>query len=668
MMNNWIPNVEPIIGALHVSTLSNNASANEGALVAGRHHVMTAITQMIQWNLTVDQIKLCLQTANIPHSLKILEVANYIVPISISYLASKQIKLLHISKAANFIQENLGSLCVITTTVSTVALLALGHTVLATTTLTYLTIGYLDRHNFLPESAHKALVIADFIIGNITGLYFGGNFIRLFCTVNLVCKVAEKYFKSSSVSQEILATQKDEKDKNQEAENGEKISLRELTTLGLGYCQQNIKIDHIHKKVQPKLDPSITLDVLIDLADKIDWSNHESLIEGALEDDERWQESGSLGKLTKVEFFKQNLMCFLEKIKNRNILQGKPHSYDILEKYCLYITKVLKEDNQLQALILISLGIQGGEYCGAGIFEIVESTYVNLCCQSKALSLEERIFISLQQERIRVWQQIYYYFWTKNPLFQFLGRLINPLAIHNVNQFKNLTNAGDNYGIPNEGALNDDIAIIDPVNYSLNAQFRHITNEAFWKGKTFPQSYIKIEKPKEHAWRLWKWFQYHSDPVEITSYNSKAIVYHLMDTIGSSVIPKKEIYQWWSQWIDRQTQLSQDERNRMHQDLANNNKIDGECLEYPDETEISKQELYDFCQSWRSRQKFSANEINEFNKMLEQLENSKEINGRVNKKIAEDMFQKMGIKNDRRGKIKEKFIEAMLIEMGVFDK
>lgn len=108
---------------------------------------MTALTQIMEWSLALEQISTCLQAAHISYSFTTLNIAKYVVPISVTYLASRQIEALHMREAANFVQKHLGKLSLIATVIATVALLVLGHRVWAVTTLIYLSIGLLDRYN-----------------------------------------------------------------------------------------------------------------------------------------------------------------------------------------------------------------------------------------------------------------------------------------------------------------------------------------------------------------------------------------------------------------------------------------------------------------------------------------------------------------------------------------
>jgi len=559
---NWTL-LEPLIRGLKFGGLMNQALKQDNTFRQGRHHVMTAINQILELSLAFEQTSRCLRAANLNDSLVRWHPALYVVPLGAAYLASRQINFLKINKAANFVQENLGHLSLIAMTVATVALFVLGQVALAVTTLLYLTVGLLDRYNFLPESVQKMLHHAHFFIGNSTGLYFGGRFVRLVCTLNLVSEVMKQYFE---YRKSIEAKKRLEEEQKEEEEGIKEISLSELEQLD-NKTKCSVRKAHVHKDFLPTVSAEVKIEDLLELSEKIDWSEHKGFLKAKLAQDKRWLE---LGQSEPIEYFKTNLRHFVESITNRNILQGKPSSYDKLVFYCRYIAQELKEkDEMTQANTLGCLGIDAGEYCGAGKFEVAEEQYQSLRDQAEGVSLETRILSCLQRERQRVWQNIYQWAWRTSPFIQFWGYLTDTHAIHNANLFNNLIQAGEKFGIPHESAKNDQSATINPVNHYVALSVIRAVEDYFWIGGEAAEFYFSMQQPQRGEWWTpWKWVHLNIRTVSFSPYDEQEILKSLNETIGSPGMPKGDIHSWWRQWIERQDNLDEATKDQLMDEFS----------------------------------------------------------------------------------------------------
>lgn len=568
---------EPFAMGLKFGGLMNQALEQDDTFRKGRHHFMTALNQILEWNLALEQVARYFQMANISYSLKSWSIARYIVPMGVAYLASRQIQELHISKIANFVQDHLGTLCLIVMAVSTVALYRIGQMALAVTTLSYLSLGVLSRYNILPQSVQNLLHRANFFIGNLTGLYLGGNFVRLICSMNLMIAAVEKYFEHrQSMEEKEVGNALDLKEQEIPEENGLEDKA-EKTTLSLTELQQltndtecPIRRAHVHKKSLPPVDADVRIEEILERCDQIDWSKHEHVVEKKLSKDKRWVEVGQF-QSKPLDYFKRNLQHLIESIKNRDILEGKPASYEMLEYYCRYIAQNLKEQDEMtQADLLILLGVEGGEYCGAGKFGIIEEVYENLLSQANGLPLETRVLACEQQERKRVWQHIYQLVWTTNPFSQIFGYFSDVNAIHNANVFINLVQAGRRFGIPHEAAKNDQTATINPITHYLAFSFVNKIEDCFWKGILIPQCYFTIQTPSELGqdwWKIWKWIHLNTEPVSPVPYNHETALVRFTKTIGTLQISRMDIYIWWTQWVERQTDLSEKKKEELINEL-----------------------------------------------------------------------------------------------------
>lgn len=574
--------MEPLIQGLKLGGLMNGALEEEDTYRQGRHHFMTAINQILEWGLALEQTTRYLRAANLNYSLAGWYVARIVVPVGIAFLASRQIRILHINQAANFVQNHWGKVSFVALTAASVGLLILGHTMLAATTLIYLSIGVLNRHNFLSPSVQKVIHQADFLIGNLTGLYLGGRFVRIICTLNLVLATVEKYFEHQRLTAEkeknteewsppqaSKALNKMEEESDEDDDDFSTLmSLDELAILENDLLCPMHK-SHVHRKTLPPVDEAVQIDDFLDLCEQIDWSKHAHVLIKKLAKDKRWLEVGQF-ESEPAEYFERNLRHLVESIKNRDILEGKPASYEMLEYYCRFIAQELKEQDEMtQADMLIWMGVEGGEYCGTGKFGIIEEVYENLLSQASGLPLETRVLACEQQERQRVWQSIYQHIWKSSPLAQLFGYMSDVNAIHNGNVFINLVQAGQKFGIPYQAAKNDRAAIVDPVTHYIAFTFVDQIEGCFWEGGFIAQCYLSIEKPSVASdwWKGWKWAHLKTEAADSEPYDEQAIVKRLSETIGSPQIPKSDIYMWWAQWVDRQDDLTDGKKEELSNEL-----------------------------------------------------------------------------------------------------
>lgn len=588
------PIMEPVMLGLKRGGLMNQCLEDEETYRQGRHHVMAALNQILEWSIAVEQVSACLEAANLTYSLVPLHAATYVVPITAAYLSSRQIKWMNIGTGANYIQDHLGKLSLAVATLATATLFFLGQQLLGAVALAYLTVGALDRLNLFTEGTQNRLRQMNFMVGNLAGLYFGGNFIRAMCVTNLAIAAVQNYFKylqeSAQANESKADVQKaaemaadildDDAPQDLSVDHSHQISVDELSKL-TDDTQCSVDHSHIKKRALPSVDPSVTMDEILELGDKINWDDHEYVIKNRLAKDKRWLEVGQFQSLSPIEYFKRNLTTLVEQIRDRKILQGKPQNYEMLDYYCRYIAQELKkQDEMTQADKLIKLGIDGGEYCGTGKFGTVEEVFEDLISQSAGLPLDMRIFGALRQERTQVWQNIYLLTWKTNPFWQIQGYFTDVTAVHNANLFMNLIKAGDRFGIPQEAAANDQTAVINPATHYLAFSIVNWVEKSFWNGRQIPQCYLSVDRPEgNERLKPWKWVKLTIDSVTPRCYDQDAILNRLQATIGTAQIGKGDIYTWWLDWIGRQDHLTEGQRNGLADELMMSASINGEAIE-----------------------------------------------------------------------------------------
>lgn len=579
--------LNPVVQGLKLGGLMNQSIEQDDTYRQGRHHFITAINQIVEGNLALEQMARYFRATGVNHSLLGMHAASVVVPIVVAHLASRQIHFCQISAGANFIQTHWNKVTLVTLVAATAGLFTVGQTALAATTLIYLSIGILNRNNFLFPALQKVIHQANFFIGNSTGIYLGGNLVRCVSALNILTKVVthavKAYFDECKNNEAEMKLKKEKETKilsdieagdlDDDAEiddiSGTQINLSELKELSHDKpCP--IRQSHIKKLPLPYVDESVHIQDILKYYDLIDWSKHKHVLAHKLSKDKRWLEVGQFAFSDPLEYFKINLFNMIKSIQNHSILEGKPGSYEMLEFYCRFIAQELKgKDDMTQADTLIALGVEGGDYCGTGKFGIVEEIYESFLSQAEGLSLETRILACEQQERQRIWQNIYHMMWKITPPIQLFGYMSDVNAIHNANVFINLVQAGEKFGIPHQAAKNDQSAGINPLVHYFAFLLVARIEKCFWKGDVVPQCYLAIEKSEaKDWWKAWKWVHLKYEHIYCSPYNEDAILERLNKTIGTPQIPKSDIYQWWAEWTDRQQTLTEDQREDLFVELT----------------------------------------------------------------------------------------------------
>ncbi|MBA2367658.1 MAG: hypothetical protein H0V82_01370 [Candidatus Protochlamydia sp.] len=580
---------EPFFRGLSNGMLFNMARSQEITVLQGRNHFIAAFAQMMEAAIAFDQMDLAFKAYDLTHPIQKLAFSKFGMPLikfgvpaGLAFLASSEISNIYLRKVVNLAQEHVGSMCLIASIASNVALFAIGQQLMAGTTLLYLGIGFLDRQNLLPERVHQILDKGGHVIGSITGLVFGGTFVRLISIVDIAMTTYKFYLSYMHPNPELIPQM------IQEAQPLPVVPLIEtpvlvtrdhLNTLNdFTWCEVNQ--EHLNRNLLPPIREGVTLDRVIELSEAIEWENHRAVIHAKLEDDERWREIYA-GTMDEIAYFKQNLQKLVNGIKNREILQGRPQNFQMVEAYLLYLAQELANlDEMTQADYLITLGIEGGEYCGPGAFRVIEELFSNMISHTAGVPFEWRLLACLQQERIAIFQQIYDNFWKSSPIFQLYKTFMNMNDVHNYDTLINLTKAGPRFGIPHQGALNDEAAYVPPSSEIMCKPFNKALEKTFWQGSEMPR--MQVEKnpnlnPVE-SWKVWRWYKVAIDQVWVNGYEQNTILQRLKTTIGTAQLPKAEIYVWWQNWIQRQP-VPDAEKALMEEELMMFASINGESLE-----------------------------------------------------------------------------------------
>ncbi len=194
-----------------------------------------------------------------------------------------------------------------------------------------------------------------------------------------------------------------------------------------------------------------------------------------------------------------------------------------------YITEKLPQaSKELQDQIMIQLAVEGGDYCGPGVYFQLESaaTALLLNQQSKEkqrLPLKQRILLLLQQERLRVIEGFHIAISKFSPgVHVWHG---GKKDIHSLN--RTIALLGSDFGLPDQGANQDKTA------------------EALIIEKWIAQ-YITVRLFPEN---LWTGIKYGDAGVQ--GYNVERIINALKAQMGLPLIPNPDIYAWATHWIKK---------------------------------------------------------------------------------------------------------------------
>ena len=231
-----------------------------------------------------------------------------------------------------------------------------------------------------------------------------------------------------------------------------------------------------------------------------------------------------------------------------------------MNHYLKVITSTLQTQNDLtRANALIKLAIEGGDYCGIGKFRVAQEVYSSLVDGISDLNLETKILHSLQEERLRLFHQIYFVIWNLNRPMQFLGWLMDYQDIHIFNQ--TAFGLSSTLGLPDHGAEDDNTIDPSPVlrgiqNFSLSP-----IKEMFWDG------ILEVNESVTGC------------------YTTEVILDHFSISIGTALLPKQEFYQWWGEWIERQD-ISPEEKDELTRELTEDQTLYGVPFEVNEQIQI----------------------------------------------------------------------------------
>lgn len=589
-----IAQIMPIAEGFEITHQLNINKRSEDTFRQGRNHVTTAIFQSLQ-----NFFALKLSTRALIGFEKITEMPTWVyaacmsVPFGMAWAVSREISNIYIRPIINFIHAHQGTLAQLAALVSAVALIVLGHTAFATTALIYLTLGFLERQHLLPEKVRQFLNGPGHVLGDVASLLVGDTLTQLVAIADIFILIANKWAEYNTDASLFMPV----KHKNMASPP---LAFADVTGIS-SLTKFKVNKGHVNEHLMPAVPPTTKMEDLIALCDTFPWQEHIKALQGRLHKDSRWSEVGQFeGEASKtiglrmriiwltivsalskifsclnclkteiarnealiknatvpkegekeIHYLKTNLRNFVESIKYKRIYQGEPQSYDQLQYYCKFIAHHLpKQSPQVIADKLITLGLEGGDYCGPGKYQAAADVFGSLMGMATGIDLKTRVFHVLQQERRRIFDELYFQYWNHSSILTASKQLTTPEDIHTYNQFVNLI--GTQFGLPEQGAEQDATAIIPPFSKYLFSKVMADYIKVFWKGGYVPQASLKETNPNAPCWQFWKRYSIDTESSEnqVTGYTVRRITEAVKEAHGTSQLPAAEVTKWWYNWL-----------------------------------------------------------------------------------------------------------------------
>lgn len=508
----------------------------------GYNRILTCLFQSIQWAALMEQITLLEEKSAMLLSSPNTQLAGYAAIIGLA-AASANPSLLNeyplIKKGVRILHQNVGSLTQVISIATCVGMLYLGHVAYAFTFIGTYSFDLLAYKKVLPVNIRHIWEFARPFIA-FTGLLITSNWIGrailgvkiLECIYYRLRKPMVPYQQSQHVSH---------------LENFD-LFIQVMNNI------PPLKVNKDHVKIEPFPKTKLRkFESIVSLCHQFDWSESSTfkLLDEALQKDVRWLgfiEENKLEDLTdeiKINYLKRQFEILVNSVQNECIETGEPLNYEILKNYLGYLTENLqKAPHQIQRQILIQLAVEGGDYCGPGIYYQLEIAAVLLMQNGdKRLPLKQRILIILQQERLKVVQMFHQLSIKIQPVINFVHGGQGDL--HAYNWTANVL--GGDFGLPDQGAKQDIVSQTDFFDHIRMRFFVGLTQDNLWET-------VVYNKPNK--------------PVDCyEGYTSHRVLEAVKEHLGLPLLSTQDIIDWALEWIEN-THATQQQKDAFREQFS----------------------------------------------------------------------------------------------------
>ena len=402
----------PIVNSLSNTIPLINLRKVERTFREGQNHLYVGLIQFSQVSLAFEALSSAFSKVD-TFSRFTFRWGVCCVPLMLAYKAFKDAaahseldKMKPLERRVTYILiDHITNTSTLITMVSSVALIVFGHYTQGVCSLSLLT------GEYLVENGHVSLRVQQFFYKcvesmNTISLLFSQNiFPRLLGITSLGFDIYHRFKKDVDIPVGDQVRLQDYRVYDVPEGLSEYPPRKQASSLKLS-------LDHLKQEILPLRIPNVSYDDFTVLLDSVEWTpTFTGLLMAKLREDQRWSQRVNAGGEEDAKiYFKECFAEFLTRVRNKAILAGQPMSYDAFEVYLKHILVMLKELNQSDpqqvALILLQLGIEG-VYCGPGVFRLVEENFLSLLSHHGELNFKQRIYLTLQLFRLRIFQKTY---------------------------------------------------------------------------------------------------------------------------------------------------------------------------------------------------------------------------------------------------------------------
>lgn len=558
----YLSRVFPIIESWGEAHTLTSAKMQEDAARRGHSRMITFTSHFTQTQQVFEQLEELAEVSGRSFASLKLRTALYLtapVVLAADYAASrwaeKNSRIAFLFKQViGVLYNHVGSLCQIVSVVANIALFRLGQRATATTALIILSMGYLERHHRLPLAVSRIYLTVFPWVGEISALLTGDWLARALAAGELWGKLHQLL----SVKKMVPYDQ---------AKPVERLSYDQFNQILEGKAQLEVNRNHAYIAPFPHVK-NLDFNPLKALFEQVNWKEqdaHYQITQG-LKKDPRWENSSEYREWRsghgpiddrdqlKIDYIKKNFNLLIYNIEHERIETGEPLDYRMLKNYLAFIAEKLPHaPKEYQLRTMIQLAVEGGDYCGPGVYYQLETIATALLLNNfepvgdtevkdrARLPLKQRLLLILQQERLHIAVAFHLLIGKITPHNWISGGNADPHAVNHTNN----TLAFD-FGLPDQGAAYDRTATIEFIELYIARFILHITPEKLWTGYDVRNTYLY-----HYLVRLiLRWNDEKFENNIIQGYTKEHITNETQLRIGTSAIPQSDVNAWAREWAE----------------------------------------------------------------------------------------------------------------------
>jgi ATP-dependent Clp protease adapter protein ClpS len=553
-MNINLKSIYPVLEGWGYARALTSFKLEEDAARQGYNYAVTILSQLSEAFAVTQQVSELEQVSGKTYLTGKARIFVYLSAPSIGALETANwVKKSAIAqKSVHWLYVNFGSMCQVASIVVNVALLRLGHRAYATTALSILSLGYLERKGLLPSRISKIYLKFSPWVG-LTGLLLTGDLIsRTIAATEIYSRLYDIFFFKASTPYAPSSSSK--------------LSYEQFNQILEGKATLKMGRNHIYITPFPIIE-NPTFIPLKQLCETFAWQEPSvyKQLEEKLEKDARWtgsQEyvqtqnaSAEKQKELKIAYAQSRFNILINSVEKECIETGMPLDYGTLKNYLAYIAEKLPyASEEMQIQIMLQLAVDGGDYCGAGAYYQLETAATALLCgsnQGARLPLTQRLLIILQQERMKIMTAYHLLISQANPILHHVHG--GQGDVHAMNHTINML--GADFGLPNQGANEDRAAAISYIAKRVVPLALGMNPSDLWKEKKIGNEICK-------------------------GYIQERAVQAIKDQIGTALVPTTDIFDWAQNWIET-TQATDEQKETFLEKLT-----DGESFQFQEKFTI----------------------------------------------------------------------------------